>query len=137
VYQLRRANHEELLNEIPILPATFEDAIVATRKLGARYIWIDSFCILQDDPTDWEKESSRMVDVYQNALCNIAATASGDTNGGLFYERPDILSGIIVGESESRMILIKDFREMFVELECAPLQKVCGISILNLSIVHR
>jgi hypothetical protein len=64
VYKLLRENHAGLLNEIPLLLATFEDAIFATRKLGARYLWIDSLCILQDDLADWEKESSRMADVY-------------------------------------------------------------------------
>lgn len=31
------------------LPKTFQDAISVTRKLGIRYLWIDSVCILQDD----------------------------------------------------------------------------------------
>ncbi|KAF2786856.1 heterokaryon incompatibility, partial [Melanomma pulvis-pyrius CBS 109.77] len=34
------------------LPKTFKDAMVITRKLGYNYIWIDSLCIIQDDPDD-------------------------------------------------------------------------------------
>src|SRR5438034_4230296 len=36
---------------IPVnaMPRTFRDAVLITRRLGLRYIWIDSFCILQDD----------------------------------------------------------------------------------------
>jgi hypothetical protein len=30
-------------------PATFQDAIQFTRRLGLKYIWIDSVCIIQDD----------------------------------------------------------------------------------------
>ena len=32
-----------------VLPKTFRDAIFLTRKLGIRFIWIDSLCIIQDD----------------------------------------------------------------------------------------
>lgn len=47
------------------LPANFRDAIIITRKLGIRYLWIDSLCILQnpnpgsedhDSKRDWQKE---------------------------------------------------------------------------------
>jgi hypothetical protein len=31
-------------------PKTFRDAIKVARKLHIRYLWIDSLCILQDDP---------------------------------------------------------------------------------------
>jgi hypothetical protein len=32
------------------LPQTFRDAVDVTRWLGYRYLWIDSLCIIQDDP---------------------------------------------------------------------------------------
>jgi hypothetical protein len=35
--------------EMNLLPKTFRDAINLTRKLGIRYIWIDTICILQDN----------------------------------------------------------------------------------------
>lgn len=31
------------------LPKTFKDAVIVTRALGVRYLWIDSLCIIQDD----------------------------------------------------------------------------------------
>jgi hypothetical protein len=64
------------------IPKTFRDAIIFTAKLGIQYIWIDSLCIIQDDPIDWEIESSKMADVYQYAALTISATSSpGDTQG--------------------------------------------------------
>ena len=68
------------------LPNTFRDAILVTRKLGIRYLWIDSLCILQGDKTDWETESGRMADVYSNAYINLAASSSRDSRGGLFKQ---------------------------------------------------
>jgi len=34
------------------MPSTFRDAVIVTRKLGLRYLWIDSLCILQN----WEDD---------------------------------------------------------------------------------
>lgn len=45
------------------LPATFRDAIVFTRELGARFIWIDSLCIIQDSLLDWQQESAVMGEI--------------------------------------------------------------------------
>ncbi len=35
--------------DIDEIPKTFRDAIIVTRLLGFRYLWIDSLCIIQDD----------------------------------------------------------------------------------------
>jgi hypothetical protein len=72
------------------IPQTYADAIAVTRKLGIQYLWIDSFCIIQDDHADWEREAEMMGDVYEQAYCNIAATgATGAENGdtGFLYKR--------------------------------------------------
>jgi hypothetical protein len=71
------------------LPRTFQDAIAMTRRLGVRYIWIDSLCICQDDMQDWERESARMAAVYSNTYLTIAATGSSDSAGGLFFDRSE------------------------------------------------
>ena len=41
------------------LPRTYQDAITVTRHLKARYLWIDSICILQDERLDIQKEAVR------------------------------------------------------------------------------
>ncbi|KAK4449687.1 heterokaryon incompatibility protein-domain-containing protein [Podospora aff. communis PSN243] len=42
------------------LPATFQDAVILTRHLGIRYLWIEALCIVQDDEEDWKRESARI-----------------------------------------------------------------------------
>jgi hypothetical protein len=64
------------------LPKTFKEAVELSRNLFVRYLWIDSLCIVQDDPTDWESEASRMGSVYANCLLAIAASSSKDDSGG-------------------------------------------------------
>ena len=54
------------------LPTNFQDAIEVTRQLGIRYLWIDSLCIIQDDPEDWRRESRLMGDVFNSAYCTIS-----------------------------------------------------------------
>jgi hypothetical protein len=73
-------------NSIPWsrLPKTFQDAILFSAKLGVNHIWIDALCIVQDDPEDWERESARMADIYQNSFLTLAATASSNGTGGCF-----------------------------------------------------
>lgn len=79
------------------LPKTFRDAIVVAHRFSIRYLWIDSLCIMQDSPEDWQVESSMMRHVYANSCCNIAATASLGPEGGLFRIRnpADIRPGLV------------------------------------------
>lgn len=79
VYDLRR------------LPRTIQDAVTVTRRLGLRYLWVDSLCIVQtgDDGRDFQEQGSVMHKVYGNALLTIAATASDNVHGGIFRETQD------------------------------------------------
>ncbi|KAK6081240.1 hypothetical protein SCUP234_04893 [Seiridium cupressi] len=63
---------------VSALALNFQDAIHATRKLGLRYIWIDSFCILQGSREDWQLEAPMMNKVYRNAILTLAPTTSSD-----------------------------------------------------------
>jgi len=66
------------------LPKSFRDAIQITRRLGYEYIWIDSLCIIQDDPADWERESAKMAEIYENAVLTIAVSDAVDSLRGCF-----------------------------------------------------
>jgi len=69
------------------LPATFRDVINLCAHLGIQYVWIDSLCIVQDSPSDWESETRKMAAVYENAHFTIAASAAPDSTAGLFKSR--------------------------------------------------
>lgn len=69
------------------LPRTFQEAILFTRRLGIRYIWIDSLCIIQNSKEDWLKEANLMEQVYSQSYCSLAATAATDAEQGLFRQR--------------------------------------------------
>lgn len=50
-------------------------------NLGIKKLWIDSICIVQDDPNDWKQESVKMAQYYQFAWLTIAATQTTPTGG--------------------------------------------------------
>ncbi|EPE26537.1 heterokaryon incompatibility protein [Glarea lozoyensis ATCC 20868] len=89
----------EFQTQIPTseLSKSFQDAFIVTRRLGLRYIWIDSLCIIQDSAEDWEKESQSMAEVYSHSHCNIAAAHATDGTQGCFIERnPDLVKPLKV-----------------------------------------
>jgi hypothetical protein len=69
------------------LPATLRDAILVTERLGLRRIWIDSFCILQDDDYDKAIEIGRMPLIYNQATVTIAASRALHVNEGFLHNR--------------------------------------------------
>ncbi|MCJ1251170.1 hypothetical protein MMC30_008401 [Trapelia coarctata] len=70
-----------------VLPKSFRDAVLITRKLGYRYLWVDSLCIVQDDQSDWAREAANMGDIYRGATCTIAALAARNSQAGCFVKR--------------------------------------------------
>lgn len=70
---------------VELFRRTLRDAMDITRRLGYRYIWIDSLCIIQDSSEDWAVEALTMKDVYGNTSCNIAA--SGEPGHSCFVKR--------------------------------------------------
>jgi hypothetical protein len=69
------------------LPATFRDACHIARRLGIRYLWIDSLCIIQDSTADWELEASRMASIYRNSWLTVYATASSSPSSGIYRSK--------------------------------------------------
>jgi len=80
-----KATLESRLKSIPLskMPSNFFDATIITRKLGYRYLWIDSLCIIQDSCEDWETESANMGNIYTNASLTLAAAAAKDSDVGM------------------------------------------------------
>lgn len=58
---------------VEAMPASYRDAVMVTRRLGVRYLWIDSLCIVQDDTGDWEREAALMGSIYHNSTVTVMA----------------------------------------------------------------
>ncbi|KAI0708555.1 heterokaryon incompatibility protein-domain-containing protein [Earliella scabrosa] len=89
ILRLLLENVDTLTKGIPMgdLPKTFRDAVIITRRLGYRYIWIDSLCIIQDSPSDWRTNAAVMGEIYAGSACTVAAlTARNAHDGGCFFD---------------------------------------------------
>lgn len=89
------SNYEDIINFLPIwkLPRTIQDAIAFCRRIGWRYLWVDSLCIIQGDATDWDDACQRMADIYENCQLNISALRSANSHAGLcHYRNADLLT---------------------------------------------
>jgi len=100
VHTLRDYSDRNAGISLDALPRTFRDAVEVTRRLGFRYLWIDSLCIIQSEPDrdmsesdarvtteDWRSESSKMCGIYTNCSLTLAAASAKDSRDGLFYEK--------------------------------------------------
>ena len=71
-------------NELPAtLPRTIEDALKVSKSLGLRYIWIDRYCIDQDNDLEKQVQTQQMDVIYQNAYVTIVAATGTDPHFGL------------------------------------------------------
>jgi hypothetical protein len=91
--KLTRSNINEMLEGFHVkkLPQLFKDCVTVTRKLGVRYLWIDSLCIIQGCPDDWAYEASRMGDVYRGSYFTIAAVSAPGNHASLFSKRHPLM----------------------------------------------
>lgn len=81
------SNRAEYLKEIclDVLPQTIKDAVSVCRGLGIAYLWIDSFCIVQDDEVDKSREIPQMALVYRHALLTISASCAHTVDEGFLH----------------------------------------------------
>ncbi|OQE29708.1 hypothetical protein PENSTE_c002G05510 [Penicillium steckii] len=69
----KKNNIEALHHDIDFdkLPKRYQDAVEVTRALDLRCLWIDTFCIVQDDEEDMTRELGRMTAIYSNAAYSL------------------------------------------------------------------
>ena len=94
--QLTLENLESFRVKIPLssLPKTFQDAIVTTKRLELKYLWIDSLCIIQSGPgseEDWRDHTLTMRSVFSNCVLNISASRARCADDGCFTTRDPAL----------------------------------------------
>ena len=64
------------------LPRTIQDAVITKHSLAIRYLWVNSFCIIQDDPKDKAIKILQMPRIYGQATVSIIAARSEAVSRG-------------------------------------------------------
>ncbi|RYP27080.1 hypothetical protein DL768_011349 [Monosporascus sp. mg162] len=70
------------------LPRTIEDAVTLCSRLGIRYLWVDSVCIVQDDPGSRGEQLRAMAAVYGHAYFTIAVLSAEHADAGIYRVGP-------------------------------------------------
>ncbi|KAF5261466.1 hypothetical protein FOXYS1_7846 [Fusarium oxysporum] len=62
IQQLSQSTENQLRSGMGVsdLSPTFRDSCLLVRRMGYRYIWIDSLCIFQDSLSEWQQEAKAM-----------------------------------------------------------------------------
>ncbi|KAH9885804.1 heterokaryon incompatibility protein-domain-containing protein [Cubamyces lactineus] len=74
--------------DISTIPRTIREAIEVTHKLGLRYLWVDSFCIIQDSREDKTRELVRLRRIFHDACITIVAACAPSASAGFLHDRP-------------------------------------------------
>ena len=69
------------------LDATVCDAICVAKDLGIKYIWVDSLCIIQDDPNDQKLQIAKMRNIYENSMVTLVTTHTSSVEQGFLSSR--------------------------------------------------
>jgi hypothetical protein len=69
------------------LPNTLKDAAAATYRIGLRYLWIDSMCIIQNDQVDKPNEIRQMAQIYTHAHFTIVDMRGHSAGDGFLHAR--------------------------------------------------
>lgn len=87
--RLTRANLDRLTQPGAIteawnlVPRTIKDAIMLVSGLGERYLWVDSLCLVQNEPDDLKAGVAVMDLIYEHSVLTVIAAFGHDANAGL------------------------------------------------------
>jgi len=91
-----------------LLPETIDDAIMATKKMGLQYLWIDRYCINQQDAEEIAAQTNKMDLIYRNAELTIVAAAGEGPNHGLPGVRTRVVAQANVSVQSGRLVSLMD-----------------------------
>ncbi|PVH92601.1 HET-domain-containing protein, partial [Periconia macrospinosa] len=66
------------------LPKTVKDAVEFVEQIGLRYLWVDRFCIVQDETVAKQSQLDAMGKIYAGSYLTIIAAESNDASGPLY-----------------------------------------------------
>ncbi|KAH9242348.1 hypothetical protein K456DRAFT_1743591 [Colletotrichum gloeosporioides 23] len=86
--RMTRANLPRFLKQNALepllqIPKTIRETIELARQLNIRYIWVDAFCLIQDDPEDLLQGIGVMDKIFERSWVTAVAASGHNANSGL------------------------------------------------------
>lgn len=76
-------NNVNMPGDTACFPQTIEDAILAAKEIGIPYLWVDRYCIDQEDPDECQMMIGNMDKIYSGAELTIIAGSGASPHYGL------------------------------------------------------
>ncbi|KAK3938625.1 heterokaryon incompatibility protein-domain-containing protein, partial [Diplogelasinospora grovesii] len=78
------SGNKEDSTELPeSVPKVIEDAMIVVMQLGLRFLWVDRYCIPQEDDKEKHSQLRNMGTIYSNSVLTIIAAAGEGPDHGL------------------------------------------------------
>ncbi|KAK3344718.1 heterokaryon incompatibility protein-domain-containing protein [Neurospora tetraspora] len=65
------------------IPKLIEDAMIVVNRLGERYLWVDQYCIDQNNADEKHAQIENMAFIYEGAYATIVAFSASNSASGL------------------------------------------------------
>ncbi|PVH68637.1 HET-domain-containing protein, partial [Cadophora sp. DSE1049] len=65
------------------IPQVVEDSISVVQRLGSNYLWVDKYCIEQNETEEKQTQIDNMDKIYEGAYATIVAASGEDARSGL------------------------------------------------------
>ncbi|KAF5003429.1 hypothetical protein FDECE_10026 [Fusarium decemcellulare] len=108
---------------IDMMPKVIEDTALLVRKLGIRYLWVDRYCIPQNDTAAKHCQIQSMGDIYSQSMLTIISAAGSDPSQGLPGKRD-------LSFDDDALHAMAGIFAAFRKLK-QPVQFVCGLPIFS------
>lgn len=94
------------------IPLTIRDAIRLVSRLGERYLWIDSLCIVQDSSPEKMEQIANMGNIYSRAVLTLVAANGSSCHAGLPGVRPGSRTSFQHTEKVNGMLLATELLDI-------------------------
>ncbi|KAK8172595.1 heterokaryon incompatibility protein-domain-containing protein [Phyllosticta citrichinensis] len=108
---MTRGFQNAIEKDLKSMPKVIQSSVELVRRLGYRYLWIDSICIVQDSTRSWKWNSEVMDRIYSNAEFTICAADGNSAKAGLVaFDKPEASSEQIIERCASgvRLMISRD-----------------------------
>ncbi|THU87280.1 HET-domain-containing protein [Dendrothele bispora CBS 962.96] len=101
--RLKNENFDSYIQRIPAkeIPKTIMDAITVTHKLGFRYLWVDSYCILQDSEDDKAREIAQIPHIFRHSYVTIIGACAHKVSDGFLHDRRPTVGNLKLSSGET------------------------------------